>query len=163
MAGTVKLDVPITLGKQGEFFYLFFKTDKGDECRLDLSAICANHLEHCVVNTWADEQFVRGMVKRRRPTGLKDSTGRPLYEGDIVRRDDGEESHVAFIQWNPEYASFVFRAYLNNGGTLESHNLRGAIDTVSIGNCFENPELIVVHGSTKHFGEQPAPLSADAA
>ena len=68
-------------------------------------------------------------------TGLVDSTGKEIYEDDIVLLADG---HVGIVEFH-------------NGGFVINfgNNMRQALYDVQIwavtilGNCFENPELLV--------------------
>jgi len=70
-------------------------------------------------------------------TGLKDKNGKLIYEGDIVKDQDGK---IYNIKWNDCYAYFVLwdsddiEYY-----TFEEFNLT---KLEVIGNIYENPELL---------------------
>ena len=61
-------------------------------------------------------------------TGLQDKTGKDIYEGDIVMRNDSREPHEVVF----EHGCFKER------GT----NTLNAISWEIIGNIYENPELL---------------------
>jgi uncharacterized phage protein (TIGR01671 family) len=72
-------------------------------------------------------------------TGKKDTNGKEIYEGDIVKTDN--ESNVMVIEWCDKFASFVickkgwlFRHFFGEG--LEANKCE------IIGNIYENPELV---------------------
>ena len=67
-------------------------------------------------------------------TGLKDKTGKPIFEGDIVRFS-GDENFVDPITWNDEYGE-----WWANG--LSLWEVLQAADSEVIGNIYENPELV---------------------
>lgn len=65
-------------------------------------------------------------------TGLTDSEGREIYEGDIVRTDDW--STPSYIRWDVATASFVVDRW--------SVNLAHVSQIKVIGNIHDNPELL---------------------
>lgn len=70
-------------------------------------------------------------------TGLKDTNGVEIFEGDIVFDEDGEFSKTCVIQWNEESAGFFGKAIEDD----DSYSLV-EIDGEVIGNIYENPNLI---------------------
>lgn len=70
-------------------------------------------------------------------TGLKDKSGKEIYEGDIVRYEDthGEEQ-INTVEYNLEYGAFCF----DRGVFVDTLNCAWEIEV--IGNIYENPELI---------------------
>lgn len=64
-------------------------------------------------------------------TGLKDKSGREIFEGDIVRGRYG--------QWIPSDLEKVFEVFwMNHGAWFPSGDFKCEI----IGNIYENPELL---------------------
>lgn len=74
-------------------------------------------------------------------TGLLDSKGNEIYEGDILANPDGYKGKASIVKWNDEGAYFhVFRGETSSGYTLKGETSRAEI----IGNIYENPELLKV-------------------
>lgn len=84
-------------------------------------------------------------------TGLKDSKGTDIYEGDIVQYKNGDLSgyHKRIVVWNEERCAFKY----NKQGRTKEETLSGKTATTPItqkrcgnhtiiGNIYENPELI---------------------
>lgn len=72
-------------------------------------------------------------------TGLKDKSGRLIYEGDIVNiLCEVEEQGV--LEWASEEAQFVIRA--ERAGFVADFDNYNGIDLEVIGNIHENPELL---------------------
>lgn len=83
--------------------------------------------------------------KRMQYTGLKDSKGVEIYEGDILRfqqpmsmcvSSSDMEGVVGVVEWNDEEAGFLIVV----GGAIYSFAYAFKVEV--IGNKFENPELI---------------------
>lgn len=74
-------------------------------------------------------------------TGLHDSIGREIYEGDIVRYSLDDRKYIGYIGFHTRSASFRVIAEhtdfgIGNRGELHELNLE------VIGNIYDNPELL---------------------
>lgn len=69
-------------------------------------------------------------------TGLKDATGKEIYEGDVIKTREGD---VGVIVWETELGGFRARLADNSFYTLTA--LFASMFSV-IGNIYDNPELL---------------------
>jgi uncharacterized phage protein (TIGR01671 family) len=65
-------------------------------------------------------------------TGIKDSEGVEIYEGDIVQWLDRDYAHNELIEYDVEKCAFTL------GGTY----INTKVELSVIGNIYENPELL---------------------
>ena len=68
-------------------------------------------------------------------TGLKDKSGKEIYEGDVVRNPDDEPQIIDKVVW--KHNGWVLQSFKDDWDTSSiTSNL------IIIGNIYENPELI---------------------
>ena len=103
----------------------------------------------CAVEKSAsDYDFPADEIELMQCTGLKDKTGRLIYEGDIVKINEfhdaythGLSPYVHFIKYDNGCCSFMgFRKI----GSEYAEYLDYTTDIKIIGNIFDNPELLEV-------------------
>ena len=71
-------------------------------------------------------------------TGMNDSTGKEIYEGDIVRTSDNDDE-LAVVEWDDEDLRFtVTHGNVVNGLGEEYYSREVEV----IGNMYDNPELL---------------------
>ena len=75
-------------------------------------------------------------------TGLKDSTGKRIFEGDIVHYKNSIEQAKGIIEWGGCQFYFKWIDITEPNGALYFFQCEKELEV--IGNCFDNPELVEV-------------------
>lgn len=97
---------------------------------------------------WINDYPDTGSCELREWTGLKDKSGKEIYEGDLFgklggdqERPDEYEIHGQ-VKFDSDFAMFVIE--LTNGGWMELFDYMNQPKSEKevIGNIYENPELI---------------------
>jgi len=86
-----------------------------------------------------DNPYFSQQIKLMQFTGLKDSQGVDIYEGDIISQawSDGE-SNIGTVIYD-EYEAMFKIDYPNGGGSIMNHP---TLTKEIVGNIHENPELL---------------------
>ena len=74
-------------------------------------------------------------------TGLKDKNGKEIYEGDIVKAEDG----IWAIEFGLPHDGTMISLVSNSRGEMSlefAENVYALGETEKIGNIYENPELL---------------------
>ena len=79
------------------------------------------------------------LVARRQYTGLKDTKGVEIYEGDVVRSKDGALCEVVFSR---KAAKFCIQVYRMNPYKKMTKRVYSILSCEVVGNIYENPELL---------------------
>ncbi len=80
-------------------------------------------------------------------TGLKDKNNKLIYENDILKSDDGEESYMIRVKYFEDEAKYYIAYYVDNGDweyNLDELEMQDLYQFEIIGNIYENPELMGV-------------------
>lgn len=82
-------------------------------------------------------------IEWQQHTGLHDKNGKEIYEGDIVRDNNGK---VWAIAWNEGYAAFGKRDPSLGKKSQAISGLHPTSQLEVIGNIYENPDLLTQKG-----------------
>lgn len=74
-------------------------------------------------------------------TGLKDSKGVEIYEGDIIESKEGGVRFKVDFGWNTDLDAFGI-IYISLRPPFKSYSSDGAEKLKVIGNIYQNPELL---------------------
>ena len=136
--------VPIQLARADDGFWLQVGTPSKQEASLNLSET-GGPLVRGIFDEWARHVFTEAAMKARRQTGVVDSTGKMIYEADIlrIRHSDPYPSAVGAVSWNARLGAFVLQGDTERHGPWSTPNLGGANKGVIIGNLFENRDCMI--------------------
>jgi uncharacterized phage protein (TIGR01671 family) len=140
----MKLTVPVELSRNDEGFWLNVQTKTGKAASILLDALPGGIIRHAFV-VWAEETMYATFFNKRRKTGLKDSQGREIAEGDIISRPYNEfyDRVTGVIKWDTDKAAFIAEGSFEGGGGWGTNNLEGAKAWHVIGNILQNPGFLV--------------------
>ena len=96
-------------------------------------------------NIWfADRYLCQDKYPVQQYTGLKDSTEKEIYEGDILKISYGAMGDViGQVLYEADHGGYIFQ-WERKGPNQNYINLNCdvAFESVIVGNIFENPELL---------------------
>lgn len=112
---------------------------KNSVCELPDDHLYLNHFHNNGTETFP---YYQGFIELMQYTGLKDKSGKEIYEGDVVK--------YYFV---PEKLEYVFQTIFDNGVVSPFREVSSFDDTgmsyladenqsAVIGNIYENPELL---------------------
>ena len=90
-------------------------------------------------------QTIQGDMKLMQFTGLKDSKGVEIYDGDVVSIDKNSALGIDFNLGSILTVGFFngcFCGYIKNADTVDARPMNLLRDIEVIGNIHENPELL---------------------
>ena len=80
-----------------------------------------------------------------RCTGIKDKSGRLIWENDIIECKDGKHNFQTQIEWDAYCAGFIFQDTETSAVGLDAITANGLYsESKFVGNIFDNPELLEV-------------------
>jgi hypothetical protein len=136
----LKLKANVTLCRSEDGFSIEVETRDHQSAMLRL----AGHgpWVDAILRQWAIERVNEALVNGRRNTGLKDVTGTPVFEGDIVERCDlpGHVDVFAVVKWDPSRAAFIMEGQWPDGQIWQSENLNAVRAARIVGNVFQHPD-----------------------
>lgn len=80
-----------------------------------------------------------------RCTGIKDKSGRLIWENDIIECKDGKHNFQTQIEWDAYCAGFIFQDTETSAVGLDAITANGLYsESKVVGNIFDNLELLEV-------------------
>lgn len=78
-------------------------------------------------------------------TGIRDKTGKLIWENDIIECKDGKHNFQTQIEWDAYCAGFIFQDTETSAVMLDAITAKGLYsESKVVGNIFDNPELLEV-------------------
>lgn len=75
-------------------------------------------------------------------TGLKDSKGKDIYEGDVVKALSSDNKYLSIVEWDFREGRWGFYAIRSDKMPYNYNLTYGCSGWEVVGNIFENPELL---------------------
>lgn len=108
-----------------------------NKLHLDFCQYATGQSSDSIVNLYYDECEIMQF------TGMKDKTGKEIYEGDIVNCEDGNHDlFTGVIQWDKMGARFMIYDELNKEKFAFDYDTDSE-STWLIGNIYENPNFLL--------------------